>query len=35
MHPRPEIISLVPTDSQKILDIGCGAGAKGMELLNR
>lgn len=34
-HSRPEIIELVPMDAKKILDIGCGAGAVGMELLNR
>ncbi|WP_407408732.1 glycosyltransferase [Peribacillus sp.] len=35
VHPRPEIVNLVPLDSKKILDIGCGAGATGLELLNR
>ncbi|CAG9622713.1 Ubiquinone biosynthesis O-methyltransferase, mitochondrial [Sutcliffiella rhizosphaerae] len=34
-HSRPEIIELVPLGAKKILDIGCGAGAVGMELLNR
>ncbi|MCL9634731.1 glycosyltransferase [Bacillus zanthoxyli] len=34
-HSRPEIIELVPMEAKKILDIGCGAGAVGMELLNR
>lgn len=34
-HPRSEIVNLVPLESKKILDIGCGAGATGLELLNR
>lgn len=34
-HSRPEIIELVPVEAKRILDIGCGAGAVGMELLNR
>ncbi|MFJ5623658.1 glycosyltransferase [Peribacillus loiseleuriae] len=34
-HPRPEIVDLVPIGSRKILDVGCGAGATGLELLNR
>lgn len=34
-HPRPEIVNLVPIEAKKILDIGCGAGATGLELLNR
>jgi 2-polyprenyl-3-methyl-5-hydroxy-6-metoxy-1,4-benzoquinol methylase len=34
-HSRPEIVELVPLESKKILDIGCGAGAAGVELLNR
>lgn len=35
VHPRPEIVNLVPLEAKKILDIGCGAGATGLELLNR
>ncbi|WP_454871098.1 glycosyltransferase [Priestia megaterium] len=32
---RSEIVELVPLEAKKILDIGCGAGANGLELLNR
>lgn len=35
VHPRPEIVNLVPLEAKKILDIGCGAGATGLEILNR
>ncbi|WP_430742472.1 glycosyltransferase [Bacillus atrophaeus] len=34
-HPRPEIVQLVPPEANRILDIGCGAGATGLELMNR
>ncbi|MDT9027896.1 glycosyltransferase [Rossellomorea yichunensis] len=34
-HPRPEIVNLVPTNAKRILDVGCAAGATGLELLNR
>ncbi|OSM05109.1 class I SAM-dependent methyltransferase [Magnetofaba australis] len=29
---RPEVISLVPRDAQRILDVGCGAGVMGQAL---
>ncbi|WP_078391726.1 glycosyltransferase [Shouchella patagoniensis] len=35
MHPRPELVNLVPKDAKQVLDIGCGAGASGLELINR
>ncbi|CAM4154210.1 glycosyltransferase [Lederbergia lenta] len=35
MHPRYEIVQLVPMEAGKILDVGCGAGATGLELKNR
>lgn len=34
-HSRPEIINMVPVEAKKILDVGCGAGAIGMELMTR
>lgn len=34
-HPRPEIAALVPPEAKRILDVGCGAGATGLELMNR
>lgn len=34
-HSRPEVARLVPRAAKKILDVGCGAGALGLELLNR
>ncbi|MEN3816670.1 MULTISPECIES: bifunctional glycosyltransferase family 2 protein/class I SAM-dependent methyltransferase [Bacillus] len=34
-HPRPEIAELVPREAKRILDVGCGAGATGLELQNR
>ncbi|MDU0154488.1 glycosyltransferase [Bacillus cabrialesii] len=33
--PHPELTALVPSSSHSILHIGCGAGAGGVELLNR
>jgi O-antigen biosynthesis protein len=33
-HPRPELTQLIPMVATKILDVGCGAGAIGLELLN-
>lgn len=35
MHPRNEIVQLVPIEARKILDVGCGAGVTGLELMNR
>ncbi|MFS0787267.1 glycosyltransferase [Shouchella sp. 1P09AA] len=35
MHGRPELVQLVPQDAKQILDIGCGAGATGLQLINR
>ncbi|RQW20890.1 glycosyltransferase [Bacillus sp. C1-1] len=35
MHGRPELVQVVPQDAKRILDIGCGAGATGLQLLNR
>nr|WP_249316825.1 glycosyltransferase [Bacillus sp. FJAT-50079] len=35
MHPRPEIVQMVPAEAVRILDVGCGAGASGLELINR
>ncbi|MCP6682275.1 glycosyltransferase [Bacillus nakamurai] len=34
-HSRPEIAALVPPEAKRILDVGCGAGATGLELMNR
>ena len=34
-HPRKEIVDVVPMEAKKILDVGCGAGATGLELINR
>lgn len=34
-HPRTELTQLVPMTATKVLDVGCGAGATGLELLNR
>lgn len=28
-HPRPEILQLIPLESRRILDVGCGTGALG------
>jgi 2-polyprenyl-3-methyl-5-hydroxy-6-metoxy-1,4-benzoquinol methylase len=35
LHPRPDVIMLVPAGANRILDVGCAAGATGMELINR
>ncbi|MXQ54877.1 glycosyltransferase [Shimazuella alba] len=35
LFTRPEIIDMVPTDAKRILDVGCAAGATGVELMNR
>jgi O-antigen biosynthesis protein len=35
LFTRPEIIEMVPTDAKRILDVGCAAGATGIELMNR
>lgn len=34
-YPRPEIVAIVPDDAKRILDVGCGAGATGLEIMNR
>lgn len=34
-YPKLEVIDLLPTDAKKILHIGCGAGATGIEVMNR
>ncbi|NEY21475.1 glycosyltransferase [Bacillus ginsengihumi] len=35
IHPRPEIVDLVPSQAKMILDVGCGAGATGISIMNR
>lgn len=35
IDPQPELTALVPSKARSILHIGCGAGAAGVELLNR
>jgi O-antigen biosynthesis protein len=34
-HPRLEIVGIVPEEAERILDVGCGAGSTGLELINR
>ena len=34
-HARPEVMALVPHEAERILDIGCGAGALGAALKQR
>ncbi|MFZ7133933.1 MAG: glycosyltransferase [Eubacteriales bacterium] len=34
-YPRYDIVNLIREDDKKILDIGCGAGATGLALINR
>lgn len=34
-HPRYDIVRLVPETDRIILDVGCGFGATGLELMNR
>ncbi|MFJ5964372.1 glycosyltransferase [Bacillus sp. NPDC093026] len=33
--PHPYFASMLPKDAKNVLDVGCGAGATGLELLNR
>ncbi|MFB4161449.1 glycosyltransferase [Geomicrobium sp. JSM 1781026] len=35
MFPRNELVNLVPLTATKVLDIGCGAGASGLEIVGR
>ena len=34
-HTRPEVLKLIPLNSQKVLDVGCGAGELGFALKKR
>lgn len=33
--PHPYFAELLPEDAARVLDVGCGAGATGLELMNR
>ncbi|EZH65020.1 hypothetical protein DH09_15335 [Bacillaceae bacterium JMAK1] len=35
MFPRIELVNLIATNSRKVLEIGCGAGATGLDYRNR
>ena len=34
-HPRPEVVSLVPREAKRVLDIGCAAGLLGKSIKDR